>query len=200
MIKALLLDADGVVIQGRKRYFSDILAEEKGIEVSEILKFFKNDYKKCVLGQADLKDEISKYFPAWKWDQSVDELLEYWFSHDGKPSEEVLQIVKQMRERGIKVYIASDHTKYRAEDIMIRMGMEEFFDGSFFSYELGYTKKDIEFYQNMIKKLGLKADEIMFWDDEQENVEAAEKAGVAAKFYESFDLFKNEIEKIFLFN
>ena len=197
MIKALLLDADGIVIQGRKRYFSDIIAEEKGLDVADVLKFFQNEYKKCVVGQAELKDEVAKYLTAWKWDKSVDELLGYWFSCDGNPSEEVLDLVKQLRNSGLRVYIASDHTKYRAEDIMKRLKMEEYFDGSFFSCNTGYTKKEIGFYTYVKDKLGLLPSEIMFWDDEKEKVEVGKQAGVVGIVYENFEMFKETLKNTF---
>lgn len=132
MIKAILLDADGIVIQGRKKYFSEILSEEKGIDINIVKQFYFNEYRNCVVGKANLEEEISKYLKRWKWDKSVEELLQYWFSYDGKPQDNILKVVSFLRSNGYKVYIASDHTKYRAEDIMNRMKMKDFFDGVFF--------------------------------------------------------------------
>ena len=83
MLKAILLDADGIVIQGRQKYFSEILSEKQGVELEVVLDFFKKDYKKCVLGQADLKQEVAKYLDKWKWQGTADELLSFWFSKDG---------------------------------------------------------------------------------------------------------------------
>ena len=60
-IKALLLDADGVVIKKHK-YFSARLKEEFGkvIPKDSEIKFFAREYKLCAVGKADLKKELSK--------------------------------------------------------------------------------------------------------------------------------------------
>ncbi len=193
MIKAILLDGDGVVLQGRERYFSQVLAEEKGIDHEVILPFFKNEYRQCVLGNADLKTEVEKYLKSWKWDKSVDALLEYWFSLDGAPSKNVLQAVEKMKKKGVKIYLASDHTAYRKNDMMQRMGLNTYFDGAFFSCDLGATKDDLDFYRQAIEQLGLQPEEILFWDDEEENIETAKKAGVDARLYEDFGAFEKAL-------
>ncbi len=195
MLKAILLDADGIVIQGRQKYFSEILSEKQGVELEVVLDFFKKDYKKCVLGQADLKQEIVKYLDKWKWQGTADELLSFWFSKDGHPSPEILDIIEQLRSQGFKAYIASDHSQYRAHDILQNMNMKEYFDGSFFSCNLGTTKKDPAFYIQAAQELDLDPNEIMFWDDEMENVEAAEKAGCMAYYYEGFKNFAANLTK-----
>lgn len=195
MIAAILLDADGIVIQGRERYFSSALAVEQGIDEQDVITFIKREYKDCVLGTLDLKDAVAKYLDTWKWTKSVDELLEYWFSLDGQPSEEVLRVVQRLRERGMKVYIASDHTQYRADDIMRRMGMNQYFDGSFFSCDFGHTKTETAFYEHAAQELGISTSEMMFWDDESENVDAAENAGVVARLYGGLDGFQDELKR-----
>ena len=193
MVKAILLDADGIVIQGRGKYFSEVLAEKNKFPIENFMHFLQNEYKKCILGQAKLEDEVVNYLESWKWTGSVEELLQYWFSHDGKPAQEVLDLVKLIREEGIKVYLTSDHSKYRENDIMENMKMKDYFDGAFFSCDLGATKEEAGFYQGVIKELDLEANDIMFWDDEKENVEAAEKAGLKASFYEHLEGFKEKL-------
>lgn len=195
MLKAILIDADGIVIQGRQKYFSEILSEKQGVELEVVLDFFKKDYKKCVLGQADLKQEVAKYLDKWKWQGTTDELLSFWFSKDGHPSPEILDVVEQLRSQSLKAYIASDHSQYRAHDILQNMNLKEYFDGSFFSCNLGTTKKDSAFYIQAAQELGLDPNEIMFWDDEMENVEATKNAGCMAYFYEGLTEFVTDLKK-----
>ena len=46
-IKAILFDVDGIVIVGRKQFFSQKLAEQQGISKENIEEFFLGNFKKC---------------------------------------------------------------------------------------------------------------------------------------------------------
>lgn len=83
MIKAMLIDADGIVLKKRDKYFSELLKED-GYDVSEakVKSFFVNVYTKIRLGKANLKEELGKHLTDWKLDKSIEELLEYWFSYE----------------------------------------------------------------------------------------------------------------------
>lgn len=193
MIKAILLDADGVVIQGRKKLFSNILAEKQGVPIESVVKFFKNEYSDCALGKSTLEHELTKYLEEWNWTQSVTELLELWFHNDGIPVPEILEIVDSLKTNGIKIYLASDHAKYRADDIMNRLKMSEHFEGRFFSCDVGFTKENPEYYQSVLKQLNLPPEEVMFWDDDDENVKMASEQGLDAHHYKDIDSFKDTL-------
>ena len=197
-IKAILFDADGVVLKKRDKYFSQRLFEDYGLDIppEKILKFFKNEYKLCVIGKADLKTEVEKYMKEWGWQGTVDELLEYWFSYENKLEERVLEVVRDLREKGIKCYLASDHSRFREDNLMKEVGMEKYFDGAFFSCDLGYTKAEEEYYEKIIEDLNLEPAQIMFWDDEEGNVEIAKTMGIKAMFYKDFAEFVKEMQHL----
>lgn len=121
----------------------------------------------------------------WNWDKSADELLDYWFLRESELNKEVLAVIKKLRAKGIKVYLASDHSKYRANDLWENVGLKNYFDGYFFSCYLGTTKDKPIFFKKVLQKLNLKPEEVMFLDDEEENVEAARKLKISASLYRS---------------
>jgi putative hydrolase of the HAD superfamily len=198
MIKALILDGDGIVLVKRDKYFSQRMVEDLGIQVPEdqIGQFFKDVYPEIRLGKRELKVEVEKRMRDWGWQKSVEELLDYWFSYENKVDEQVLDLVRKLRKSGIKVYLASDHSKYRADDLMNKVGLKDEFDGGFFSCDLKLAKADGEFWQAVLVQLeNCKPKEVMFWDDEEENVDAAKEIGVSAKLYENFEDFESEVLK-----
>lgn len=188
MVKAILLDGDGVVIKEEKR-FGDRLSEDFNIPYEKILPFFKNEFILCREGKADLKEEIVKYFNEWNYNESADDLVKYWV--EGTFSDkEVLKFVNQLRKKGLKCYLATDQMCYRAEYILKDLGLENYFDKCFFSCDLKCGKEKETFFEKIIQKLQLKPEEILYWDDDEKNVEIAKKVGINAKFYSGLDEFE----------
>ena len=69
------------------------------------------------------------------------------------------------------------------------------FDGAFFSCYLGCVKEDREYHEAVLEKLKLNPSEILFVDDEEENVEAAQKMGLRVVFYRQFSDLEKAINE-----
>ena len=182
MIKVVLFDADGVALV-KHGYFSDRLSSDYRIPTEKIVPFFKNEFRTCQLGKADLKHELAKYLTNWNWNKSVDEFLDYWFRTDTITDEEVLVRVQQFRTKGIKCYLVTDQEKYRAEYIRKNLGFDSKFDDCFFSYEVGYSKADPEFFRSVLNRLDARPEEVLYFDDEEKNVQNALSLDITAKLY-----------------
>lgn len=183
MVKAILFDADGVAIRARERFFSERFAEKQNIPVGEVLPFFKTDMRQAFTGKADLKEAVEKYLTAWKWSGTSDEFLTYWFSQESPRDEEVLAYIDTLRTRGIRCYLATDREQYWAKYLVESIDLRTHFDGFMFSYDIGHEKHEPEFFAEVLRRLGLRPDEVMYWDDDQTNVDVARSLGIEARFY-----------------
>ncbi|KND50429.1 MAG: hypothetical protein AB202_02125 [Parcubacteria bacterium C7867-007] len=65
MIKAVIFDSDGMLSHGPR--FSDTYAREQNIPIEEMIPFFTGPFKDCLIGKADLKDELEKGDWLQKW-------------------------------------------------------------------------------------------------------------------------------------
>lgn len=194
-IKAVLFDIDGVILE--KNPFSKRLSKEFNLPMEKISPFFQQEFKLCSVGKADLKEEIRKYLAAWNWQKSVDDILAFWFDGEGAIDERIIKTVGDLRKKGIKCYLVSDQEKYRAEFLLNKLGLDKFFDGRFISCQVGFSKSDDEFFQNVIENISPVAPQkIMFWDDDEKNLEPARKLGIDARFYKNFDEFEKKINII----
>lgn len=183
MAKIILLDVDGVVIK-REMYFSERLAEKQGIPLEKIIPFFQNEFKLCMIGQADLKEELVKYINDWNWSGTVDDLLNYWFKSEADIDKQVIEHVQELRRKGTKCYLITDNEKYRVEYLVDVLKIEKFFDGIFSSAIIGCTKSQEGFWSNVYDKFGKENKyEIIVLDDEIKNVECAQNFGFNAKLY-----------------
>ncbi|HLD03624.1 MAG TPA: HAD family hydrolase [Candidatus Dojkabacteria bacterium] len=208
-MKALVLDQDGVVIKKATR-FSARLAEEYQVPPEKINEFFKNEFKDCLIDKKDLKESIKKYLPGWGWQGSVEELLEFWFHGESEINKDVLQLIRLLRAKGVAVYVATNNEKYRTTYVKKELGLGKEFDGFYSSADLYCLKPERVFYKKVTdliivnithNKRKIKnvtkfaASDIIYWDDDEENVLGAEKFGWKAFLYSSFEDFDDLINQ-----
>jgi len=191
-IKAVILDADGMVVHGER--FSNRLEKRFGIPTTVTGKFFSNGFADCLVGRADLKKELSKQLGAWGWKQSVDDLLGFWFSDADTIIDRRFQHVPEsLQSYGIKVCLATNNEKYRTAYLSETKRLGTWFDKIFSSADMGVKKPDQAFFQKMIDELGFEKGEVTFWDDDPGNIEGAKSFGVNAELYTGFEDFEKKI-------
>jgi len=155
--------------------------------------FFKGDYKKAAIGEVDIRDVLPSYLKKWGWTKSLDDFLNYWYESERDIDERVIEVVKELREKGIKVYLVSDNEAGRGKYLMEKVGLGNEFDGSFISSVLGVTKSNPQFFEKVVNNLQVQPEEIEYWDDDSENVEVANSVGIKGHTYSDFEKFKNNI-------
>ena len=118
MSKEILLDADGVVIRPRHKYFSEKFSEEHGVSFDDIIPFFKGEYKQAAIGEVDIREVLPPYLEKWGWEGSIDDFLQYWFEGERDVDENVLAVVRDLRSKGTRVHLASDNEINRVMEKM----------------------------------------------------------------------------------
>jgi FMN phosphatase YigB (HAD superfamily) len=194
MIKNILFDIDGLVVK-REMYFSTRFLQDYGVPEEKIQKFFHNEFKACIIGNADLKVEIAKYLESWGWNKSVDELLQYWFEFESETDKQILRSVKELREKGIHCYLQTKNEKYRCDYLWNVVGLKNHFDGIFASYELRCKKPEKEFWEIIWQKLKTPdKQEILVWDNEEAIIQSAKDFGFQAEVYTSFEEYTKQLK------
>lgn len=195
MSKEILLDLDGVVIKGRHKYFSEKLAEEQNIPLEDIIPFFKGEYKRAALGEVDIREVLPPYLEKWGWKGSPYEFLEYWFEGEREIDQRVMEVVRQLRQEGSRVHLASDNEINRARYLMDEVGLKDEFDRAFFSSELGHTKSEPIFFERVLEELQAQPQDVSYWDDDPKNVDVANQVGIQSNVYADFDEFKHKVNQ-----
>ncbi len=192
-IKAMLFDTDGVLVTGGS--FSKQLAQDYPVKIDALAPFFATEFKRCLVGELDLKRAIEPYLEPLGWNGSVDDLLAYWFKAEHKMDTRLLEEIQRLRASGIPCFMATNQERYRTEYLRTEMGFKTSLDGIFSSAELGYKKPQREFFQKILEKMSpILPEEIAYWDDTQANVDIASELGFKAFFYKDFSLFKEQLE------
>ena len=191
-IKAILFDADGVVILPNP--FADYLEQELHVPPDMTRVFFGGEFIKCLLGRADLKETIEPFLPQWGWHDSVDAFLKLWFDVENTVDSRMLNVIHALRGRGIICGLATNQEKYRIGYMKETMGFSEIFDAIFDSAAIAALKHDPIYYNRVTARLSLRPDEILFWDDNHRNVEQARQHGWNAEQFVSFESFQQTLE------
>jgi len=189
--KALVLDVDGMVNLGKR--FSQRFDEVFGISTDVTRDFFNGPFQDCLVGKADLMEELGKVVVNWGWKGNIDDIVTFWFDGENNLNKDMLEYVQQLRQNGLPCYIGTNNEKYRTQYLIENMKLGDLFDKVYSSSHIGYRKPDKEFYQHIVDDAGLGQDGIIFWDDDHDQVEAAKNFGFQAELYKGFDDFKNNV-------
>jgi putative hydrolase of the HAD superfamily len=193
MIKALLFDADGVVVNPAFQ-FAKLLAEQYGITREMTSGFFRGVFNECMVGKADLRQVLAPYLPEWGWQGTLDEFMQAWWEADNVVDMRIVNYIGELRQHGMLCCLATNQEVTRAAYMQTHMGFGQVFDRLFFSCELGCQKPDPAYFYAIQQKLELEPRELLLWDDYQKNVDVARECGWQAELYTDFEAFAERIK------
>lgn len=195
-VKAIIFDADGMVVR-RVMYFSERFSRDFNVPIKKIMPFFKNEFQLCIIGKADLKEELVKYLPVWNWTKSINELLKFWFENEKDVDQKIIDDIQDFRKKRIKCYLSTNNEKYRVDFLSNNLGLGNYFDDFFTSSHFGCKKSDEKFWQLVYDKIKVEnKNEVLVWDDDKKNLSAAKSFGFRTEFYKGFEEFREHINDL----
>jgi putative hydrolase of the HAD superfamily len=183
-ISAVLFDADGVVVFPWR--FARYLEQECGITPAMTGEFFRGVFEECLVGRADLWDVLPPFLEQWGWQGSLADFTRTWFEEENAVDARLVSVIRRLRASGYICCLASSQERHRSEYMTTMMGFSEIFDRLFFSHALGVAKPDPAFFRLVTKRLNMNGEQLLFWDDDAQNIEAARRCGWNAEIYRSF--------------
>jgi|GEM_PF-221799 len=198
--KAVVFDSDGMLSHGLR--FSDTYSSTFNVPLSAMTPFFEGPFKKCLVGAADLKEELDRgWLERWGWKGTVDELLAFWFLTGDTLDQEVFGTVIEIRKRGVIVILATNQEKYRTAYLSDKFGYEDVFDRVFSSAYVGHKKPTKEFFDEIMKYLNerdasITLGDVLFWDDDPENVAGAREYGFEAEVFADTQSYRAKMKKL----
>ncbi|PIR74258.1 MAG: hypothetical protein COU35_03120 [Candidatus Magasanikbacteria bacterium CG10_big_fil_rev_8_21_14_0_10_47_10] len=197
MIKALLFDADGVIV--RSEMFSHQYTKKFGIPTDAMTPFFKGIFQSCLIGETNLKEVVEPYLQKWKWHGTVDEFLNFWFESEHVIDQQVVAAIKTLKNNGVRCFLTTNQEQYRTDYMRHTMGFGELFDGIFSSAEVRNKKPEPDYYEFVIQVLqaqhGIEKNAIIYIDHTVPNIEGATAVGIKSYLYTEFDAFKQYLSE-----
>ena len=117
------------------------------------------------------------------------------FEYVWKKDENLLNFIRQQKANGLKIGIISNVAQYQFNQLFSKEEQEELFDFLVLSGEVGFSKPSKEIFKIAIDKSEACLNEIYFFDDSWQNVEAAKKLGINAFLYQNWNEFSKEFKE-----
>jgi len=181
MTHTLMLDVDGVLIDGRPEdgaAWSTELLADLGIRVEALhQRFFAPHWAQIVTGRKPMLPALAEALESLGAPCTAEAFVEYWFSRDSRIVTNVRDDCDRLRAEGHEVFLATNQEPLRARHLMETLGLAAHVDGIFASADLGARKPDPEYFAKVRAALGRPADNLLLIDDTRANVAAARQAG-----------------------
>lgn len=181
-IRALLLDADGVVQLPAPSWRSSAMAlcADSG-RADEFLGEIFAAERPCLSGELDFGDALRGVLHRWNSASSVEEALRVWTLIDADSG--VLELISELRATGLRVALATNQQQHRARYMTAELGYLDRFDHLLYSCRLGHAKPTPGYFVAALDVLGVPAHRVLFVDDHPENVDAARRCGLHAETF-----------------
>lgn len=188
-IKWILFDLDGVMVFPWG--FAKKLATEYNITRGDTMVFFRDIFPDCARGKTDLKTALAPYLNKWSWKKGVDQFVIEWLQSEHMANPKMVELVKSLRKEGYLVGVASNQEAYREKYIKKEMGFGSLFDKLFISCNLGAIKPEQGFYKSIQSQINTEPEEILFIDDEEKYVKAAQELNWHSFQFQSYEALIN---------
>lgn len=176
-----MVDVDGVLVHGRPldgRHWSASLEADLGLSPEDLQRaFFTPHWNDVITGRQGLVDLLKPVINKIAPHLSHYDVIDYWFANDARLDRALIADLDRQREKGVRVYLATNQEHLRASYLVGQIGLGQHCDGIYYSAAVGFQKPDRQFFERVAASSGIRASELLLVDDLAENVIAARDAG-----------------------
>ena len=192
----ILMDLDDVLIKNTyinkvgdvKFYWTEKIEEDLGIKESLLVKLFDKSWDDVILGKLELNVHIKNFLKGIESSVSVEEFIDYWLKNDSILNIKMINWAANMHEKGYKLSIATNQESTRMQNILNEYkDFFSVFENIFTSADLGFKKPEAEFFLEILSRLGLRGEEVLFIDDSAKNIIGAGNIGMKTIKYSISD-------------
>ena len=195
MIKAIIFDAGGVLLNPRYEDILRALALELNIDSEALISLYREMRDDLLKGKKSVKEWCDLVRSRFNLELSTDEVLETFiqvFNRTNQLNEELFDFAKSLKDR-YKVALVSNVSNKPAQ-INTEKGYYSIFDPCILSCEVGMAKPDKEIFELALEKLNLEGEECIFIDDRDRNFPTAESLGIQVILFENNKQIKRDLK------
>jgi HAD superfamily hydrolase (TIGR01509 family) len=187
MIRAVIFDCFGVLVSESWLAFKQHHFDGYSVRADEATSLMQQA-DAGLLSQIDFVDQVAE-LSGLSPEQVRDEL-------DGnQPNEPLFEYIKTELKPKYKIGMLSN----AGADWLSELFTEEqlaLFDAVALSFEMGFTKPEVDSYLKIAQKLEVEPQECVFLDDQERHCTGAREAGMASILFKGYEQARADLEKI----
>jgi beta-phosphoglucomutase family hydrolase len=177
LIKAVIFDLDGVVVESEKAH---IAAEkqtllEYGVKISaDELHKYTGTTAKFMFSELIRQYRINTTFEEMF--QQKEDILFRLLEEDAEPTKGIITLLRKLRSKKIKLAIGSGSTKKQIRYVLNKLDIAHFFDSVVGAEDIVHGKPDPETFLRASAELDVDPSECLVVEDSELGVQAAKRA------------------------
>lgn len=180
MIKAIIFDMDGLMIDSERVTFECYQERLKDMNLTMDEEFYKTLLGKPIKGiYQRFYDVYGNDFPIENVIQDVHQLMAERFETEGVPVKKgLVELLHYLKDNNYKTIIATSSNRDRVDKILAQAKITEFFDDSICGDEVTKGKPNPEVFLKSCQKLGVNVDEAIVLEDSEAGIQASYDANI----------------------
>jgi len=197
MIKAVIFDFGGVLAEEGFREGLKAIGEKNGLDPDNFFAaasdlVYQTGYVTGKSDESHFWDAIREKGITGSDEDLRKEVLKRFILRP-----EMLKYVERIKSLGLVTAILSDQTNW-IEEINQKTPFFHHFDYVFNSFRLGKGKRDPSVFKDVCSTMGFSPEEVLFVDDNIENVRRAAAEGLKVIHFRDMDSFRKETKKLYV--
>lgn len=196
MIKNIIFDLSEVLISGYAG-IQTLIEKKYGILAEEFLerKREKNErFLDLMRGNLIEEQYWEELIEGMSWNITVEDLKDTVREYLNQPVEGTIEIVKALKSK-YQLILLTDHVKDWMEYLEEQNEDIKLFDKKIVSYELGSVKPDKETFPSVLDKAQIIAEETLFIDDHEINIQRAKEVGIHGIVFKNAKQLKEDLQE-----
>ena len=187
-IKAIVFDYGNVISLPQDPKTVDRLAERAGAgkkKFETTLWALRGEYDRGTLSSREYFKKVLSSLGISLDDNKIDEMAEIDFMSWRNINEGTAQLMKEVKDSGLTLGILSNMPHEFLAWARKNIPVFSLPQVSIFSCEENLIKPEKAIYETLLKRLGLESGQIIFFDDNADNIKSAQSMGIKAILWES---------------
>ena len=180
MIKAIIFDMDGLMIDSERVTFECYQERLKDMNLTMDEEFYKTLLGKPIKGiYQRFYDVYGNDFPIENVIQDVHQLMAERFETEGVPVKKgLVELLHYLKDNNYKTIVATSSNRDRVDKILAQAKITEFFDDPICGDEVTKGKPNPEVFLKSCQKLGVNVDEAIVLEDSEAGIQASYDANI----------------------
>ena len=180
MIKAIIFDMDGLMIDSERVTFECYQERLKDMNLTMDEEFYKTLLGKPIKGiYQRFYDVYGNDFHIQNVIQDVHQLMAERFETEGVPVKKgLVELLHYLKDNNYKTIVATSSNRDRVDKILAQAKITEFFDDSICGGEVTKGKPNPEVFLKSCQKLGVNVDEAIVLEDSEAGIQASYDANI----------------------